>query len=74
MLLEKTCLSYDATSGSDKMPCNKVDKPLAVYIFSNIMYCKFRNFCEVIFSRNFAYAKFHENKILAKWLNHSVDY
>ena len=24
----------------------------------------------VLFSRNFAYAKFHENKILAKWQNH----
>ena len=31
-------------------------------------------FSRVLFSRNFAYAKFHENKILAKWRNHSVVY
>ena len=31
-------------------------------------------FARVLFSRNFAYAKFHENKILAKWSNHSVFY
>ena len=31
-------------------------------------------FGRVLFSRNFAYAKFRENKILAKWRNHSVDY
>ena len=29
-------------------------------------------FARVLFSRNFAYAKFRENKILAKWQNHSV--
>ena len=27
----------------------------------------------VLFSGNFAYAKFRENKILVKWRNHSVD-
>ena len=27
-----------------------------------------------LFSRNFAYAKFCENKTLAKWQNHSVVY
>ena len=31
-------------------------------------------FARVSFSRNFANAKFRENKILAKWRNHSVDY
>ena len=31
-------------------------------------------FARVLFSRNFAYAKFGENKILAKWRNHSVVY
>ena len=31
-------------------------------------------FARVLFSRNFAYAKFRENKILAKWRNHSVNY
>ena len=31
-------------------------------------------YARVIFSRNFAYAKFRENKILAKWRNHSVVY
>ena len=29
-------------------------------------------FERVLFSRNFAYAKFHENKILTNWRNHSV--
>ena len=28
-------------------------------------------FARTLFSRNFAYAKFHENKPLAKWLNYS---
>ena len=27
-------------------------------------------YARVLFSRNFAYAKFRENKILAKWRNH----
>ena len=31
-------------------------------------------FTRVLFSRNFAYAKFRENKILMKWRNHSVVY
>ena len=31
------------------------------------MYCKFENFREDLFSRNFAYAKFRENIALAKW-------
>ena len=31
-------------------------------------------FARVLFSRNFAYAKFRENKILAKCRNHSVVY
>ena len=29
-------------------------------------------FSRVLLSRNFAYAKFRDNKILAKWRNHSV--
>ena len=32
----------------------------------NPLYCKFGNFREGLFSRNFVYAKFRENKILAK--------
>ena len=31
-------------------------------------------FARVLFLRNFAYAKFLEKKILAKWQNHSVVY
>ena len=31
-------LSYDVVSGSEITPCNKIDKPLVVYIFSgNVM-------------------------------------
>ena len=30
-------------------------------------------FMRVLFSRNFAYEKFCENKILAKWRNHSIN-
>ena len=28
------CLSYDVASGSEIKPCNKIDKPLAVYRFT----------------------------------------
>ena len=35
-------------------------------------YCKFGNFREGLFSRNFAYAKCREIKILTKWRDHSV--
>ena len=31
-------------------------------------------FARILFSRNFAYAKFRENKLLAKWRNHYVVY
>ena len=31
-------------------------------------------FARTLFSRNFAYAKFRENKTLTKWQNHSVVY
>ena len=31
-------------------------------------------FARTLFSRNFAYAKFRENKTLAKWQNQSVVY
>ena len=31
-------------------------------------------FASVLISRNFAHAKFRENKTLAKWRNHSVVY
>ena len=31
-------------------------------------------FARVLFMRNFAYAKFHANKIIAKWRKHSVVY
>ena len=30
-------LSHEVLSGSDKMLCNKIVKPLAVYRFSNVM-------------------------------------
>ena len=33
------CLSHDVASGSDITPCNKIDKPLVVYRFSNVMMC-----------------------------------
>ena len=36
-----------------------------------VQYCKLGNFLEGLI---FAYAKFGENKILAKWRNHSVVY
>ena len=29
-------LSHDIASGSDIISCNKIDKPLEVYIFSNV--------------------------------------
>ena len=39
-----------------------------------LVYGNFGNFCEAFLSRNFACAKFLENKILVKWRNHFVDY
>ena len=30
-------ISYDVTSGSEITPCNKIDKPLVVYKFINVM-------------------------------------
>ena len=40
-----------------------------------LSYCKFGNFREgFIFAKLRIYAKFRENKILAKWPNYSVDY
>ena len=35
---------------------------------------KFKIFLRVLFSHNFAYAKFRENRILVKWLNLSIAY
>ena len=37
-----------------------------------VCYCKFVNFREGLFSRNFAYVRFRENEIFTKWRNHSV--
>ena len=45
-----------------------------LFLSLNIVYCKFKNFVRALFSRNFAYAKFCENKILMNWINHSVVY
>ena len=43
--------------------------------FVNFQYCKFRNIREgFIFAKLRTYAKFRENKILARWRNHSVFY
>ena len=38
-ITRKPYLSYDAVSRSDIMPCIIMDKPLVVYIFSNIKSC-----------------------------------
>ena len=48
--------------------------PDHTHFFVLLAYCKFGNFREGLFSRNFAYAKFRENKILAKCRNHYVVY
>ena len=34
---KKLTLSYDVASGSEIMPCIKIDKPLVVYRFSGIV-------------------------------------
>ena len=37
-IVGKICLSYDAASGSEITPCNKIDKPQEVYRFlGNVM-------------------------------------
>ena len=49
--------------------------PICILTFDRTyIYCKFGNFVRVLFSRNLAYAEFGENKIVAKWRNHSVIY
>ena len=61
-------------------PLNRADKTLShLILFCNfILYiqCTVNSeiFARTLFSRNFAYAKFRENKTLAKWQNHSVVY
>ena len=37
LVCEKHSLSHDVTPGSDITPCNKIDKPLVVYIFNNFV-------------------------------------
>ena len=41
-------------------------------LYSVSFYCKYGNFREGFISRNFADAKFRENKALAKWRNHYI--
>ena len=33
-------LSHNVASGNDITPCNNIDKPLMVYIFSNVAYIR----------------------------------
>ena len=35
--LSNSCLSYNLSSGSEITPCNKIDKPLVVLRFSEIL-------------------------------------
>ena len=41
---------------------------------NNMATVNLKIFARILFSQNFAYAKFRENKILLKWRDHSVDY
>ena len=48
---------------------------LGLHCFQRAEYTvNFEIFARVLFSRNFAYAKFRENKISTNWGNHSVVY
>ena len=51
----------------------EADTP-AVSYDSLVSTVKSEIFARALFSRNLAYVKFRENKTLAKWQNHSVDY
>ena len=42
--------------------------------FAELFFCKLEIFALVLFSRNLEYANHRENKILAKWRNHFVNY
>ena len=48
--------------------------PSFIVLFICLSTVNMEIFERVLFSRNFAYAKFRENEILAKWRNHSVVY
>ena len=58
----KTCIiqAHDVETGF--FTANRIVK-------HNKLYCKFRNFRNVLFSRNFADAKYRENISLEKWRN-----
>ena len=46
--------------------------PCILHTVMDIITVNSEIFARVLFSRNFAYAKFRENKILMKWRYHSV--
>ena len=73
-LLNGNTLRHDYTCYACALEMNQHQERLYLLI-------KFKNntvnseiFARTLFSRNFAYAKFRENKTLAKWQNHSVFY
>ena len=50
-----------------KNRCNVTRNLVTIELPLVLQYCKLGNFARVLLSRNFAYANFRENKILAKW-------
>ena len=41
--------------------------PIRIYMINTVSNVNWEIFARVLFSRNFAYAKFHENKTLELW-------
>ena len=63
--------AFGESQSSDRSNTQSSVEPLFSLGTSNY---EFGNIRDGLFSRNFAYAKFRENRILAKWQNHSVIY
>ena len=76
-LVSRNCcvaLPYDATGLSAVCDCGFPGHTCTHLLFFTVSTVDSEIFARTLFSQNFAYAKFRENKTLAKWQNYSVFY
>ena len=76
---ERSRLSYADSQNSDQTQradasCRKCTAIVLVFLSHRSITVNSEIFAKVLFSRNFAYAKFREYKVLAKCRNQSVIY